>query len=179
MSCALGRQTSFSIKNKEMSFFSLPWKTARRAVQRADFNVRGETSSASTTYTGVVMRRFCELPRMSRDVKSSILGAAAAESLRMKRAQRDIDEKGRLFSFTGVKPLNLWQTILDHHAVTQIVDFTPGSAGLAVAAAGVAECDGIAANDARKDWLDSIADRRIMYKVGHDKDYAAQFERRQ
>ena len=92
-----GRQTSFSIINKEMVLCSLPWKSARKAAQRADFSVRGETSSAAAAYTGVVMRRFRELPRMSRDVKSSILGAAAAESLRMKRAQRGIDEKGRPF----------------------------------------------------------------------------------
>ena len=71
--------------------------------------------------------------------------------------------------------MNLWQTILDYHAVTHIVDFTPGSAGLAVAAAGVAEYDGIAANEAHKDWLESIADMCVMYKAGHEAGYAEHF----
>ena len=34
------------------------------------------------------------------------------------------------------------------------------------------EYEGIAANDAHRDWLDTIADRGVMYKAGHDKGYA-------
>ena len=34
--------------------------------------------------------------------------------------------------------------------------------------------EGIAANDAHRDWLDSIVDRSVMYKAGHEKGYAEQ-----
>ena len=61
---------------------------------------------------------------------------------------------------------------MEHHKVTHIVDFTPGSGALAVAASGAMEYEGIAGNDAHRDWLDSIVDKCVMYKAGHDKEYA-------
>ena len=36
------------------------------------------------------------------------------------------------------------------------------------------EYEGIAGNDAHRDWLDSIVDRCAMYKAGHDEGYAEQ-----
>ena len=42
---------------------ALPSRWGNTKVKpRAEFNACGETSSASTTYTGVAVRRFCELP---------------------------------------------------------------------------------------------------------------------
>ena len=61
---------------------------------------------------------------------------------------------------------------MEHHKVTHIVDFTPGSGALAVAASGAMEHEGIAGNDAHRDWLDSIVDRCVMYKAGHETGYA-------
>ena len=58
----------------------------------------------------------------------------------------------------------------EHHYVTHIVDFTPGSAALAVAAAGTMQYEGIATNDEHKAWMDSILDRCIMYLVGEKKE---------
>ncbi|CAK0868505.1 unnamed protein product [Prorocentrum cordatum] len=86
----------------------------------------------------------------------------------------DIDSKGHPFSHSEVKPLSLWQTLVEHHKVTRVADFTPGSGALAVAASGAMECDGIAANDARRDWLDSVVGRRAMHKAGHDEGCAEQ-----
>ena len=90
------------------------------------------------------------------------------------RLQRDIDEKGHPFSIQEVKPISFWQKIMEHHDVTHIVDFTPGSGALAVAASGAMTYEGIAVNDAHRDWLDSIVDRCVMYKAGHDEGYAEQ-----
>ena len=109
---------------------------------------------------------------MSYDTKASILGAASCAPLRRKRMQEDIDDKGHPFSYQEVKPISFWQQIMEHHKVTHIVDFTPGSGALAIAASGAMEYEGIAANDAHRDWLDTIADRGVMYKAGHDKGYA-------
>ena len=36
----------------------------------------------------------------------------------------------------------------------------------------VMNLEGIAANDAHRDWLDSIVDRCVMYKAGHEQGYA-------
>ena len=64
------------------------------------------------------------------------------------------------------------ELIMEHHKVTHIVDFTPGSGALAVAASGAMEYEGVAANDAHRDWLDSIVDRCVMYKAGHESGFA-------
>ena len=45
---------------------------------------------------------------------------------------------------------------------------------LVVAASGAMGYEGIAGNDAHRDWLDSIVDRCVMYKAGHDEGYAEQ-----
>ena len=45
---------------------------------------------------------------------------------------------------------------------------------MAVAASGAMQYEGIAGNDAHRDWLDSIVDRRVMYKAGHEEGYAEQ-----
>ena len=154
--------------------FLLPIRGARKVVHRAEFNSCGENSSAATTYTGITTRSLAELPRMSYDTKAGILGAASCAPLRRKRMQEDIDDKGHPFSYQEVKPISFWQQIMEHHKVTHIVDFTPGSGALAIAASGAMEYEGIAGNDAHRDWLDSIVDRCVMYKAGHDEGYAEQ-----
>eukprot|EP00959_Pyramimonas_sp_CCMP1952_P430418 9014778-Pyramimonas_sp.AAC.1 len=63
---------------------------------------------------------------------------------------------------------------MGHHSVTHIVDFTPGSGALAVAAAGAMEYEGVACSDDRRDCLDSIGDRCVMHKAGHEEGHAHQ-----
>ena len=113
---------------------------------------------------------------MSHETKSSILGGPACAALdsRLSRLQGDVNEKGHPFAYAEVKPISFWQTILGHLGVTHIVDVTPGSGALAVAASGAMRYEGIAANDAHRDWLDSIVDRCVMYKAGHVEGYAEQ-----
>ena len=56
------KQTSFANNNKEVAICSLAEKkTSGKIVQRATFNACGKESTAST-YTGVPVRRYCELP---------------------------------------------------------------------------------------------------------------------
>ena len=167
-----GRQISFANNNKEVAICSLPKRCGMKVLQRAEFNTCGESSTAATTYTGVPMRRYSELPRMDCSTKSSILGVAASGAVPGKHAQKDIDERGHPFAHCEVKPLNLWQRICEHNHVTHIVDFTPGSGALAIAAAGAIEYEGIAANDMHRDWLDSTLDRVVMYMAGQDKQFA-------
>ena len=110
---------------------------------------------------------------MDVETKTAILGVTAAGAVTGKRMQADIEEKGHAFSSAETKPLNLWQRMCEHHNVTHVVDFTPGSAALAVAASGAMQYEGIAANVEHQKWLDSILDRCIMYMVGKDGDMAA------
>ena len=172
----LARQTSFAHNNKEMCFCAVPLKKgASKLVQRAEFNSCGEISTSSTTYTGVPVRRFSELPRMNHETKASILGVGADGSVKSKRVQKDIEDKGHPFSFCEVKPLNLWQRICEHHQVTHIVDFSAGSAALAIAASGAMEYEGVAANPEHCAWLDTTLDRCVMYMAGKDKEVANNF----
>ena len=120
------------------------------------------------------MRHYSELPRMEGDSKSGILGVAAAGAVVGKRVAQNIEEKGHPFSQCEVKPLNLWQRICEHHGVTHIVDFSPGSAGLAIAAAGAIEYEGVAANEIHCSWLDSTLDLVVKYLASKDKVFAKQ-----
>ena len=143
-----------------------------KLVQRSEFNSRGESATSATTYTGVPMRRFDELPRMDANTKASILGAAAAGAVAGKRMSKNIEEKGHPFSHCEVKPLNLWQRICEHFGVTHIVDWTPGSAGLAIGATGAMEYEGLAANEIHCRWLDSTLDLVVKYIASKDKVFA-------
>jgi len=118
------------------------------------------------------MRRLDELPRMDADTKANILGVAAAGAVAGKRMSKNIEEKGHPFSHCEVKPLNLWQRICEHFGVTHIVDLTPGSAGLAIAATGAMEYEGVAANEIHCRWLDSTLDLVVKYIASKDKVFA-------
>ena len=167
---APGRQTNFAHNTREVAMCSLPSKSGlAKLVQRSEFNSCGESATSATTYTGVPMRRFSELPRMEEDVKSGILGVAAAGAAVGKRVTQNIEEKGHPFSQCEVKPINLWQRICEHHGVTHIVDLSPGSAGLAIAAAGAIEYEGVAANEIHCSWLDSTMDLVVKYLASKDK----------
>ena len=170
---APGRSVSFACNNKEAALFSWPTgRTKDKVIHRAAFNTCGEVSTTSTTYTGIQMRRFSELPRLEYDTKTSILGAAASGAvIGHKRIQADIDAKGHPFSWAETKPLPLWERMCEHHNLTHVVDFTPGSAALAVAASGAVQYEGIAANEEHQRWMDSILDRCIMYMVGQDEKF--------
>ena len=89
---------------------------------------------------------------------------------------RSIEEKGNPSSHCEVKPLNLWQRICEHHGVTRIVDFSPGSAGLAIAAAGAMEYEGVAANEIHCSWLDSTLDLVVKCLASKDKVFAKKLE---
>jgi len=170
---APGRQTNFAHNTKEVAMCSLAAKSGlAKLVQRSEFNSCGESATSATTYTGVPMRRFDELPRMDADSKASILGAAAAGAVAGKRLSQNIAEKGHPFSHCEVKPLNLWQRICEHHGVTHIVDFSPGSAGLAIAATGAMEYEGVASNEIHCRWLDSTLDLVVKYLASKDKVFA-------
>ena len=173
---AAARSPSYTSNTREVAYFSMPMKGKRNVMPRSLFNACGESSSEATTYTGIAMRRFSELPRMNRETKSSILGAPACASLGpgQSRLQAEIDEKGHPFSYAEVKPITLWQDVVAHLGITHIVDLTPGSGAFAVAATGLAQYEGIAANDAHRDWLDSIVDRCVMYQAGQDQGYAGE-----
>ncbi|CAK0884263.1 unnamed protein product, partial [Prorocentrum cordatum] len=171
------RASSYTKNNRETAIFSMPLKgPPRKVVHRAEFNACGESSTADTSCIGIPMRRFSELPRMDHETKMSLLGAASCASAdgEHPRLQGDIGSKDHPFSHGEVKPLSLWQTLVEHHKVTHVVDFAPGSGALAVAASGAIEYEGIAANDAHRGWLDSTVDRRAMHRAGHDEGNAEQ-----
>ncbi|CAK0878358.1 unnamed protein product [Prorocentrum cordatum] len=167
-----GRMTSFACNNKEVAICSIPKRGAMKVVQRAEFNLCRETTSSATTYTGVPMRLYSELPRMTYETKASILGNAAAGAVRGKRAQKYIDANGRPFSHLEVKPLSFWQRICEHHHITHIVDFTAGSGGLAIAASGAMEYEGVAVNEVHREWLDATLDRCALHMAGRDENFA-------
>ena len=151
---------------------SLAKKAAnQKVVPRSDFNACGESSTASTTYTGVPVRRFSELPRMDISTKSGIVGAAATGAVKGRRVGQSIEKHGHPFSMFEAKPLAFWQRLIEHHRITHVVDFSPGSGALAVAATGAVEYEGVAATEAHKKFLDLTVDRCTLYQAGKNKEF--------
>ena len=109
---------------------------------------------------------------MDVDTKAQCVGVAASGAVPNRRVQKDIEAHGHPYSHAEVKPLPIWQRICEHHGVTHIVDFAAGSGALAIAAAGAIEYDGIAANEAHCQWLNSTLDRCVMYLAGKEKEFA-------
>ena len=56
--------------------------------------------------------------------------------------------------------------------MTHIVDFSPGSGGLAIAAAGAVEYEGVATNEMHCSWLDSTLDLVVKYLASTDKEFS-------
>ena len=159
------REISLSRNTTETVYVSLPIQRTKIKVQsRAEFNNCGEQLTSATTYTGVDMRWLEELPRMDYETKESTLGVAASGAVKNPAAQKDLDENGHPFSWCETKPVLIWQHLMDHLGITHIVDFTPGSGALAIAASGAGlKYEGIAGNEAHKKWLDQILDRAVFY----------------
>ena len=103
---------------------------------------------------------------MDADTKAACVGVAASGAVPSVRVQKDIDKCGHPYSHTEVKPIAMLQRLCEHHRVTHIVDFAAGSGALAIAVAGTHEYEGIAANQAHREWLDSTLDRCIMFLAG-------------
>ena len=69
------KQTSFASNNREVVYSALPSRYSTKVISRAEFNACGESSSASTSYTGVPMRRV-EGDGRHRDVVDDQVGPA-------------------------------------------------------------------------------------------------------
>ena len=149
--------------NKEAGFISEP-RPIDEILYPADSNTCGEVPTTCTTYTGIEMRRFGELPRMEHGTKVGILGSTASGVASGRRVQTDINERGHPFSWAEARPLALWRRICADHYVTHVVDFTPGSAALAIAASGEMQYEGIASNDEHKALLDPVFGWRIRIR---------------
>ena len=104
-----GRNVNFAANNKEIALVALPkLKGARskdKVLHRSEFNKCGETSTASSSYTGIQMRHFGEFPRMGFDTKVGILGSTATGvTSKALRLEIDINERGLPFSWAESKP---------------------------------------------------------------------------
>ena len=166
---------NFSFNNKEVVLVSRPGNKGKEKVQhREDFNTCGENSTTSTTYTAIPMRRFRQLPRMEEGTKMSILGGTATGVVHGKRLQRDIVENGHPYSWAETKPVSLLNILSKHLQLTHIVDFTPGSAALAVAVAGEMQYEGIASVEEHQQWLDNTMDRCFLYQVAKHPELATE-----
>ena len=167
------REQGLSRCNAEMAYVSLPLKSRHSFVKvmaRSDFNNCGETMTSSTTCTGIPMRRMCELPRMTYDVKAACVGAGAAGAAKSPAVAKNVEQRGHVFSYNEVKPVALFERIFEHLGATHVVDFTPGSGACAVAAAGAGiRYDGIAANQDHAAWLDVILDRIVFHLCSESK----------
>ena len=94
------REQGLSRCNTEVAYVSLPVKPRSsyvKVVARSDFSTCGESMTSSTTYTGIPMRRMCELPRMTYDVKAACLGSEASGAAKSPAVAKAVRECGHVF----------------------------------------------------------------------------------
>ena len=100
------REQGLSRCNTEMAYVSLPLKSRHSFVKvmaRSDFNDCGETMASSTTYTGIPMRRMCELPRMTFDAKAACLGSGAAGAAKSPAVAKNVEQRGHACVFSTTR----------------------------------------------------------------------------
>ena len=155
------RKVAWSGANVETLFVKLPSKRRQTLVVRDAFNRSGESTNFCRSYSGVPFRTLAEIPRLTTEAKTRILGkSAVGEFIPRGRLRTEVDQNGHPLFWGEWKTVSLFKTILRDFQVAEVVDLTPGSGAACLAALA---CDvfyiGFAHNDAHCEWLQDIIQR--------------------
>ena len=141
---------------------------------RSVFNKCGESSNFHRTFSGVQMRTPREMPRVSKEDKVAILGASAVGEYKRSSVKKKAELRGHLLFWREGKPIELFQTMFELIGSTDIIDFTPGTCAAACAAlAKGLRYEGLCANEAYKNWCDSLMDNVAFATICMGKEAAA------
>ena len=134
---AVGNKIFMGARMQEVAYVKLPCKRTRMTVQpRSDeFLPRGADSTHCPTFANVKLPSVAALPRLSTVDKATVFGQTGAEDLTASAAcPANWDLGGVPLFWRESKTSELWKAVLDLFNIRTIVDFTPGSGALAVAA---------------------------------------------
>ena len=115
--------------HKETRFVSLPMasKGQRKCASREVFTKCGESTNYSRSYTEIESRTLEEIPRLTVEDKSKILGSAAIGAFVRDRAAKYVEAKGHPLFWSERKPISLYTALCRDFEVTYVVDLGMGS----------------------------------------------------
>ena len=162
----MGKKVAMSSANKEMMHVNLPFnKSHLTAKERGSFQVCGEASTHSTTYSGIPPRRVRDMPGMSPEDKTMIVGHE--ESPLPDNLKSVVSTKGVPFFWQETKTIKFWEAVLNYFDIHCVVDASPGNGSLALAALKRgAKSIGFALSSPHKRWLTHLVYRAAFSLVG-------------
>ena len=132
-----GNKIFMGARMHEVAYVRLPCQRQRMPVQpRSDpFLPKGAGSTHCPTFVNVALPAVTSLPRISAVDKATMLGSNGAEAPTTGAAcPSKWDLGGVPLFWRESKTTELWKAVLDLFNIKTIVDLTPGSGALAVAA---------------------------------------------
>ena len=156
------RKVAWSSANVEALFVTVPSHGCKQQlVARDNFNKCGECTNFCRSYSGVSFRSLAEIPRLSEEAKTRILGHSAVGEF-PDRVQKDVVQNGHPLLWGEWKPVSFYSTIMRDFQVADVVDVTPGSGAACLAAI---KSDifyiGLCVNEPHCDWLQDIVHRKL------------------
>lgn len=166
------RKVAWSCANMESVFAFLPLdnKSKNKLVARDTFTKCGESTNFSRSYSGVPFRNLKEIPRVTPEMKQSILGQAAVGAFEKARVQAEVQERGHPLFWGEWKPVALAASWIRDFEATEVVDLTPGTGAFFIASVfNNVHYFGICHNEAHEKWLRSLTERMFVAMVADKK----------
>ena len=138
---------------------------------RDHYSACGETSTHSMSYTGVPVRMFTSLPRMSLTDKERMLGT------KLPVYKEDVvaacGARGHPLFAQEVKDVDFFAALFADFNIDHVWDLTIGSCSAACAAAALGiQYEGVAMNEQHANWCERIMDKAMFAIIAdyHDDD---------
>lgn len=156
------RKLAWSSSNMEVMFALLPrvTKGQRAVIARDQFTKCGESTNFSRSYSGVPFRNLIEIPRLTSEAKSNILGGAAVGAFEKDRVNKEVESKGHPLFWGEWKPIALFGTLIRDFRITDVVDMTPATGAASIAAMhNSIPYHALCHNQAHKQWFEALISR--------------------
>ena len=131
-----GNKIFMGARMHEVAYVNLPCKRQRMTVQQRsdEFLPKGADNTHCPTFANVMLPSVTALPRISAVEKATVFGRSSAGNPTRAACPSKWDFGGVPLFWRESKTSELWKAVLDLFNIKTIVDFTPGSGALAVAA---------------------------------------------
>ena len=139
-----------------------------KSKPRKHYNACKESSTHNTSYTGVPVRQFQSLPRMSLQAKEEILGVTLPAY--KEEVVAACGARGHPLFAQEVKDVDFFAAMFDDYNIDHVWDLSIGSCAAACAAAALGiNYEGVAMNEKHASWCERIMDK-AMFAIIADSD---------
>ena len=166
------RQVFAAALNKETCQIGLPLPRVRFASkERNSYTGSGETSTYTTSYSGIPLRHIRELPRLLPENRKEVTGCIKSP-VWSEEGVAEFSARGEPLFMAESKSIDLFVNFFRDMEAKSVFDLTGGTGAAAIAAMllGI-KYDCLCMSIAHKKWLDQILNKVVIALVhGADKD---------